>query len=287
MDISITLPHDFPSTSLGELLEQDWLVPRKVRHFLRTRNNVTINGQSAAFHHTVKGGDQLLLHFEEEDYPAPKAVIGEAVPLDILYEDDHLIILNKPAGVKTHPNEPDEKDSFLNYVAAYLAPKGQFPYVVHRLDRETSGCLVFAKNPFILPLLSRMVEAKQLARRYQAVVSGLFKQERQTISKPIGRHRHDRSKRVIDPRRGATAITHVEKAFYNQATNQTALFCQLETGRTHQIRVHLASQGHPIVNDPLYGKTMNGRLMLHAYELRLTHPFTAASIVVQALPGLW
>ncbi|MBP1047226.1 RluA family pseudouridine synthase [Enterococcus sp. BWM-S5] len=287
MDITIQLPDDFQETTIQELLEKEWLVPRKVRHFLRTRKNVTVNGQPAQFHFSVKAGDNVSLHFDSEDYSVPTAYIGDPSSLTILFEDEQLIVLDKPAGIKTHPNTPEEHDTLLNQLAGYLVPKGQFPYVVHRLDRETSGCIVFAKNPFILPILGRMLEQKKIYRRYQAFVSGKIKQQSLTINKRIGRHRHDRRKRVVDPKKGDLAVTHVEKAFYDPSKNQTAIFCILDTGRTHQIRVHLSSEGHSIVGDSLYEGMAAKRLMLHAYELHLLHPFTNEKITVQAAPGLW
>ena len=273
--------------TVKELLENEWLVPRKVRHFLRTRKNVKINGETAAFHFPVQAGDCVTLTFEETDYVCPTIHLGEATRVKVLYEDEHLMIVNKPYGIKTHPNQPQETDTLLNHVAAYLAEKNQVPYVVHRLDKETSGAIVFAKNPFVLPILGRLLETKQIYRQYQAIVAGHFNQKEQTINQPIGRDRHDRRKRRIDPQKGESAITHVQvvKALSN---NQTAVTCVLETGRTHQIRVHLASEGHPIIGDPLYNpKSQAARLMLHASQLHLLHPFTKKQIVVTAAPGLW
>ncbi|WP_086314470.1 23S rRNA/1915/1917 synthase [Enterococcus sp. 7F3_DIV0205] len=286
MELSIQLPKNFKEQTVRELLEQEWLVPRKVRHFLRTRKNVSINGESALFHFPVKGGDIVTLQFEPEDYPTPTILLGNKLNIEVLFEDEHLIILNKPIGMKTHPNQPDEHDTLLNHLAAYLAPKNQIPYVVHRLDKETSGAILFAKNPFVLPILGRLLESKQIYRRYQAVVSGNLK-ESLTIRKKIGRDRHDRRKRVVDERRGDIAVTHVDIDSYVKQSNQTTVYCVLETGRTHQIRVHLASMGHPIIGDPLYHPKPNGRLLLHAYELHLTHPFTGEVIVAIAKPSLW
>lgn len=286
MELTIQIPKNFKEQTVRELLEQEWLVPRKVRHFLRTRKNVSINGEPALFHFPVKSGDIVTLRFEAEDYPTPTILSGNKANVDVLFEDEHLIILNKPIGMKTHPNQPNENETLLNHLAAYLAPKKQFPYVVHRLDKETSGAILFAKNPFVLPILGRLLESKQIYRRYQAVVSGQVK-ESITIQKKIGRDRHDRRKRVIDERRGDAAVTHVNVDSYVKKANYTTVYCVLETGRTHQIRVHLASLGHPIIGDPLYHPKPVGRLLLHAYELHLIHPFTGEMIVAVAEPSLW
>lgn len=137
--ITITLPMNHPETTIRDLLEKEWLVPRKVRHFLRIRKNVWINQQPALFHHEVKGNDQITLLFEETDYNYQEVQLGDAKHIRVLYEDEHLIIVDKPAGMKTHPNEPTENSTLLNHLAAYLDTKQQRPYVVHRLDKETSG----------------------------------------------------------------------------------------------------------------------------------------------------
>ena len=284
MEITITLPDTQPTTTIRELLEQEWLVPRKVRHFLRIRKNVWINQEPALFHFEVHAGDHITLRFEETDYQYQDVQLGKASFVQPLYEDDHLLIVNKPAGMKTHPNEPTENDTLLNHLAAYLKKKEQRPYVVHRLDKETSGAILFAKNPFVLPILGRMLEQKKIYRRYQALVWGTIKEDL-ILKDKIGRDRHDRRKRVVDPHKGQTALTHVS---VDQVVNgQTQVYCVLETGRTHQIRVHLSHIGHPIVGDPLYQTRPANRLMLHALELHMSHPFTQETIVAKALPGLW
>ncbi|GCF93161.1 pseudouridine synthase [Enterococcus florum] len=283
MKFTMTLPADAPAKTVKELLEEDWLVPRKVRHFIRTRKGLLVNGQPRHFQELVQGNDQITVILEATDYPVRQILSGDPRQIAVLYEDEHLIIVNKPAGMKTHPNQPDEKDTLLNHLAAYLAPSAE-PHVVHRLDKETSGAILFAKNPFVLPILGRMLEQKTIFRRYQAVVHGELNTDH-TITKKIGRDRHDRRKRRIDQKHGKAAVTHVTVA--KHLGKSTAVFCRLETGRTHQIRVHLASIGHPLAGDPLYSQKASGRLMLHAFELQLVHPFTKETIQVIAQPSLW
>jgi len=288
LEYTITLPENFKTCDIKTLLEKEWLVPRKVRHFLRMRKNIQVNGETKMFHELVYPLDQLTLTFEDSDYQLPTIQLGKAKLITPLYEDEHFIIVNKPYGMKTHPNQPDETNTLLNHLAAYLAPKKQNPYVVHRLDKETSGAILFAKNPFILPILGRLLEQKEIKRTYQAIVKGSFSSSQLTIEKKIGRHRQDRRKRVVDERHGQVAITHV--TVMEQLAHTSHVECQLDTGRTHQIRVHLASLGHPVLGDPLYHPQPSqgaDRLMLHAKSLELIHPFTQQRIYVEAQPLLW
>lgn len=284
MKYTITLPKSFTSCTIRELLESRWLVPRKVRHFLRVRKNVLLNQQTAMFHQEVHAGDEITLILQEEDYQFQAIAPGKAENVQVLYEDEHLLIVDKPAGIKTHPNQPNETATLLNDVASYLSAQDCYPHVVHRLDKETSGVILFAKNPLVLPILGRLLEQKQIYRRYQAIVHGKLLQN-QTITKKIGRDRHDRRKRIIDAKGGQVAITHVEVA--KVLANTTELYCVLDTGRTHQIRVHLASIQHPIVGDPLYQKIPAKRLMLHAQEMYLTHPFTQETLKITSKHALF
>lgn len=160
MKFTMTLPEYTVEMPIKDLLEQEWLVPRKVRHFIRTRKGLLINGEVCHFQSIVHPGDTITILLEASDYPERKILLGDKKQIKVLYEDEHLIIVNKPIGMKTHPNQPDERDTLFNHLAAYLAPDFQ-PHVVHRLDKETSGAIVFAKNPFVLPILGRLLEQKK------------------------------------------------------------------------------------------------------------------------------
>ncbi|EJN94998.1 RluA family pseudouridine synthase [Streptococcus ratti] len=272
--VKITTP--YPKGTVKELLEEHLLIPRKIRHFLRIKKHVFINGQNINWQSPVNTGDLIELIFDDNDYPSKTIPMGNKDLADCLYEDEHLIIVNKPEGMKVHGNEPREI-ALLNHVSSYT---GQTCYVVHRLDKETSGAVMFAKNPFILPIVNRLLENKLIQREYWALVKGQFPQKTAVFKEKIGRDRHDRRKRLVDQKHGQTALTHVSLLKY--FPNNTSLIkCQLQTGRTHQIRVHLAYHGYPLIGDPLYSKQTADRLMLHAHQLSFIHPLTLQKITVR------
>lgn len=275
MDLTLIYQNDTPQSVTDYLT--DLLIPRKVRHFLRTRRNVWIDGQQVPFHTLIHKGQSIDLHFEDSDYQKPNIQPGDARYIDVLYEDEHLIAVNKPIHMKTHPNQPNENGTLLNHLAAYLSPQAT-PYVIHRLDMETSGCILFAKNPVILPIMSRLLETKEITRCYEAIATGIIHDDYLTIDAPIGKNRHDKRKRCVDFKHGQNAITHLTTL--DRSDTATRVLCQLDTGRTHQIRVHLAHIHHPILGDPLYQKTAD-RLYLHAFELSFPHPFLHKTITVQ------
>lgn len=276
MQFTISIPKNFPAMTVKEALEDYFLIPRKIRHFLRTKKHVRVNNQTVNWQSPIVAGDLLELRFDTEDYPEKRLPLGDATLVEELYQDEHLIIVNKPEGMKTHGNEPTEI-ALLNHVSSYV---GQTCYVVHRLDMETSGAILFAKNPFILPILNRLLEDKRISREYLALCQGHPKQDNMTVRHKLGRDRYDRRKRIVDSRKGKAAITHVR--LLEKIGPNSMVACQLETGRTHQIRVHLAYEGHALLGDPLYSKKSAPRLMLHAQKLSLTHPFTLEDIHVTA-----
>ncbi|WP_125828264.1 RluA family pseudouridine synthase [Streptococcus mitis] len=279
MQFTFTLPSSLPQMTVKQYLEEQLLIPRKVRHFLRTKKNIKINQKQVHWNEMVKPGDICQLIFDEEDYPTKEILWGNPDLVKEVYQDQHLIVVNKPEGMKTHGNQPDEI-ALLNHVSAYV---GQTCYVVHRLDMETSGLVLFAKNPFILPILNRLLEKKEIAREYWALVEGQIGSKELIFRDKIGRDRHDRRKRVVDSKRGQYAETQVSRL--KQFPNKTSLVrCKLKTGRTHQIRVHLSHHKHPIVGDPLYNsRSKTSRLMLHAFRLSFTHPLTLEKLSFTAL----
>ena len=279
MQFTFTLPSSLPQMTVKELLEEQLLIPRKIRHFLRTKKNILINQKQVHWNEIVKPGDICQLTFDEEDYPKKEILWGNLDLVQEIYQDQHLIIVNKPEGMKTHGNQPGEI-ALLNHVSAYV---GQNCYVVHRLDMETSGLVLFAKNPFILPILNRLLEKKDIAREYWALVEGQVGSKELVFRDKIGRDRHDRRKRIVDEKNGQYAETHISRL--KQFPNKTTLVrCKLKTGRTHQIRVHLSHHKHPILGDPLYNsKSRTSRLMLHAFRLSFTHPLTLEKLSFTAL----
>ena len=279
MKFTFTIPESLPEMTVKLFLEEQLLMPRKIRHFLRTKKHILINQEEVHWHQTVKAGDECQLIFDEEDYPTKEILWGNPKLVEEVYQDQYLIIVNKPEGMKTHGNQPDEI-ALLNHVSAYV---GQTCYVVHRLDMETSGLVLFAKNPFILPILNRLLEKKEISREYWALVDGRLGAKDLIYRDKIGRNRHDRRKRIVDQKNGQYAETHVTRL--KQFQNKTSLVqCRLKTGRTHQIRVHLSHHNHPIAGDPLYNpSSRTSRLMLHAYKLSFIHPLTLKQLSFTAL----
>ncbi len=249
---------------------------------LITQGQVWVNGAVCSSKKAVvQAGDRIEIAIPA---PEPLDLQPEAIPLDILYEDDSLLILNKPAGMVVHPAPGHSEGTLVHALLAHcdsLAGIGgvQRPGIVHRLDKETTGALVIAKTDLAYQHLQAQIQAKTARREYLAVVYGAPRQESGTIDQPIGRHPVDRKKMAILPieQGGRRAVTHWR--IRERLGNYTLIDFELETGRTHQIRVHSTFLGHPIVGDPLYG---SGRSVgvnlpgqaLHAWRLRIQHPLT-------------
>ncbi|WP_179395150.1 RluA family pseudouridine synthase [Lacticaseibacillus absianus] len=258
--------------SVRALLTQ-WRVPKHWRHTLRTTQMVQVAGHYRHFNEPTQAGEPVTLHFS---VPPVTTYRPDPGPLDVVYEDAQLLIVNKPAGMKPHPNQPGEGATLMNRVAAYLAPSPAF--ITHRLDMATSGLTLIAKDPLTQSILNQQLGDKTMARSYTALVpSGLAASG--TITAPIGRDPDDRRKRQVRAD-GDAACTHYTVIARGLAVDR--LHLTLETGRTHQLRVHLAALGYPIIGDPLYAPAPleAPRLMLHASELTLVRPLTTSRLTV-------
>ncbi|MBU7586084.1 MAG: RluA family pseudouridine synthase [Nostoc sp. TH1S01] len=256
------------------------------------QGNVQVNGQVCTSKKVnIKAGDRITLQIPEAQ---PLELQAEDIPLDILYEDDQLLILNKPAGLVVHPAPGHYDGTLVNALLAHcpnLPGIGgvQRPGIVHRLDKDTTGAIAIAKTDIAYQHLQAQLQAKTARREYLGVVYGAPKTESGTIDFPIGRHPQDRKKMAVIPieQGGRTAVTHWQ--VLERLGNYTLIKFQLETGRTHQIRVHSAKIGHPIVGDPVYssGRSVGVNLpgqALHAWRLKLQHPISEDWIEVTAPP---
>ncbi|BAY65975.1 ribosomal large subunit pseudouridine synthase D [Calothrix brevissima NIES-22] len=256
------------------------------------QGNVQLNGTVCTSKKiNVKVGDRIYLEIPEAQ---PLELQAQEIALDILYEDDQIIILNKPAGLVVHPAPGHPDGTLVNALLAHcpnLPGIGgvQRPGIVHRLDKDTTGAIAIAKTDIAYQHLQAQLQAKTARREYLGVVYGAPKTESGTIDLPVGRNRQDRKKMAVVPieEGGRNAVTHWQ--IQERLGNYTLIHFQLETGRTHQIRVHSAKIGHPIVGDAVYG---SGRSVgvnlpgqaLHAWKLKLQHPLSGNLIEVTAPP---
>lgn len=247
---------------------------------------ITLSGKPVRKNAKATVGDVL-----EVELPEPKetAIEPENIPLDIVYEDADIIVVNKPRGMVVHPAPGNWSGTLVNALMYHCGDSlsginGEIrPGIVHRIDKDTSGLLVVAKNDRAHQSLAEQIKRHSAGRRYFAVVYGGPREDEGTISAPIARHKTDRKKMAVVAD-GREAITHYR--VLERYTGYTYLTFLLETGRTHQIRVHMAYIGHPIIGDPLYGPAKDtwklGGQCLHAGELTLTHPTTGERMKFQA-----
>lgn len=276
----IIIPSKWEKTTIDDLFRNVWKAPKKQIHTIRMEKHVKVNGEHTNWHKPLHAGERIQLKlFMEEEF----GVIPAYHEVSVLYEDEHMMVFNKPANMDTHPNSLEQTNTLANAAAFYLQAKGEQRKIkhVHRLDRDTTGVILFAKHSLAGSILDRLLEERSIKRTYTALVHGQVKRKKATIQEPIGRDRHHPTKRRVSSS-GQPAITHYELLEYSSKQNLSLIQCQLDTGRTHQIRVHLSSIGHSIVGDQLYGgKPLFNRQALHAQKLVIPHPFTNESIVVE------
>jgi 23S rRNA pseudouridine1911/1915/1917 synthase len=278
----IVVPSEWAGISIDYLFRSKWNAAKKQIHSLRMAKAVLLNRQEADWTSPLSEGDllQIKLFEPSDDYGYVPAYFD----VQVLYEDDHLIVFNKPAGMDTHPNEAGQTNTLANAAAFYLQAKGEAVKIrhIHRLDRDTTGAVLFAKHALAGSILDRMLEDRLIKRTYLAIAEGILQKQSGIINLPIGRDRHHPTRRRVS-KTGQPAVTKYKVVHTVRKENLTVVQCQLETGRTHQIRVHFSAIGHPLAGDVLYGgKPIFKRQALHAAKLEFTHPFTRKKIVCHA-----
>ncbi len=301
--ITITVPSDITATRLDLFLsgQSELELTRNKAQQLIESGNVLVNGNAVTKNHKVKGNETITLTLPEARV---FSVDAEAIPLRVAYEDEYLAIIDKPAGMVTHPAAGNYSGTLVNALMhRYKQLPGQSKDrlgIVHRLDKETSGLLVIAKTEAALAKLQPMIAAREIAREYRAIVCGHMKEENGVINMPIGRSAKDRTKMAVTSRGSRTAQTEYRLQERFRAFDYLEI--HLHTGRTHQIRVHFSHLGHPILGDPEYGgreKILKGifaperplviellsqisRQALHAAKLSFIHPFTEEKLSVES-----
>lgn len=266
------------------LSEQIPDMSRSAAQKLMESGDVLVNGQPVKKNYKTRTGDQI-----EVTLPEPQVVdiVPENIPLDVRYEDEDVIVINKPKGLVVHPAPGHWSGTLVNALMYHCADSlsginGELrPGIVHRIDMDTSGLLIVAKNDFAHAALAEQLKDHSLARVYEAVVVGNIRADSGTIDAPIGRHPVDRKRMAVTEKNSRPAVTHFK--VLDRYQGYTHLRLRLETGRTHQIRVHLSWQNHPIVGDGVYGKGKELGLdtqCLHARSLSFRHPRTGEMVTV-------
>ena len=248
---------------------------------------VTRNGKPGKKNDKLNEGDQICVTVPE---PKEVDIVAKQMPLDIVYEDEDLLVINKPKGLVVHPAAGHQDDTLVNGLLYALGDdlsgiNGELrPGIVHRIDKDTSGLLAVAKNDLAHAVLASQLKDHTMARTYEAIVCGSFREDSGTVDAPIGRHPSDRKKMTVTERNSKNAVTHWE--VIGRYRGYTHIRCRLETGRTHQIRVHMAHIGHPILGDLVYGRKKpelgQSSQVLHAGALCFRHPRDGRPVMVFA-----
>lgn len=237
---------------------------------------ILVNGKEVRSSFKVSNGQEIIL---PDDYVKELKVKGEQIDLDVVYEDDDIIVVNKPSGMVVHPGNGNVEhtlvNALINHTSSLSSSNGAIrPGIVHRIDKDTSGLLLVAKNDKVHAILSEGFKNKTIKRVYVALLKGNFKNQNATVDAPIGRDKTDRKKMSVTKDNSKEAITHLK--VLKHYDDFTLVELRLETGRTHQIRVHMKYIGYPVYNDPVYtnDKTTDFGQFLHAKSLEFTHPIT-------------
>lgn len=266
------------------------MLPEQSRSYLQKiirEGSVLVNGKPVKASYRMEDQDQVTIDLPKLKEPEIEA---ENIPLDILYEDSDLLMVNKAKGMVVHPSAGHCSGTLVNAVMYHC--RGELsgingvmrPGIVHRIDKDTTGVLVICKNDYAHSHVAEQLKVHSITRKYRAIVNGVIHEDEGVVDAPIGRHPVERKKMAVNEKNGKRAVTHYR--VLERFANHTYIECQLETGRTHQIRVHMAALHHPILGDTVYGPEKNPYHLegqtLHAQVLGLIHPSTGKYIEVEA-----
>ena len=292
MKLIYQVPEKTPYQTVKEVLKIEFSMSDRLLLKLKKLQKISLNSEVVYIHHPIQKGDiiQCDLEYEEDN----SNIIPTPLPLSILYEDDGYLVIDKPAGIPIHPSCDHHADSLSNRVRSYFDQIGLKKKIrpVNRLDKDTSGLVIFAKNEYIQECLVKQMRTKDFVKKYITIVKGHLENKNGIIKAPIARKENSIIERCVSLN-GDTAITiyevltqeKIEKLFqceYSDKVNDFDIVeCTLETGRTHQIRVHMAHIGHPLLSDTLYGTSSSliSRQALHCYYMRFVHPITKQEVV--------
>ena len=275
--VTLSVPETVSGIRLDKYLSDNIALTRSAVQNLIEKGMVLADGRPASKNLKLRGGEEISVDIPE---PEPMDAVAEDIPLDIVYEDDDLLVVNKPKGMVVHPAHGNYTGTLVNALLHHCGSSlsginGVIrPGIVHRIDKNTSGLLIVAKNDASHLKLAEQIKVHSFTREYEAIVTGSMKEQSGTVDAPIGRHKTDRKKMCVTSENSRNAVTHYE--VLKQYGGFAHLRLKLETGRTHQIRVHMAYIGHPVLGDDVYGKPYKGLdgQCLHARKIGFIHPAT-------------
>lgn len=283
--IDYTISDSESALTINEYLRQHFYPSKMLTHLRHSEGSVLVNNVPVFMNTILNAGDLLTIIYEEDDVSLN--IVPVELPFEIVYEDEDILVVNKPADMPVHPAINNFDNTLANGIACYFESKGKhFMFrCINRLDRNTSGLLIVAKHRLAAAILSGFMKKREIHREYLAITSGIFTNKEGTIDLPIGRLSDSIITRFVDFENGASAITHykVIKEYYasegythNNGSDASLLLITLDTGRTHQIRVHMSHIGHPLLGDSLYNESPGdlSRQALHSYSIKFKHPIT-------------
>ncbi|MDO5557624.1 MAG: RluA family pseudouridine synthase [Clostridia bacterium] len=283
MNLNYTIKESDRYENLLDVLKGHFQISERLLLKLKRQNKIFLNKKTSTINSKVYANDvvEINIDFEEDN----SNIVPINLPIDIIYEDDCLLIINKSSGCAVHPSMLHYEDSLSNRVKYYFDTINLHKKIrpINRLDKDTSGIVLFAKNEYIQECLVKQMKTNTFKKEYLAIVEGEMTKKEDTITLPISRKDGSIIERCVDVN-GAHSITHYTVLGYNNIENISLIKCLLETGRTHQIRVHLSYIGHPILGDTLYGNksSLINRQALHAYRVTFIHPITNEEICLES-----